>query len=170
MFTIDGLYWPWPCTIERVASVTPSDVSGMMLDRSYFNDVIGTYMSYSVSIAVPLDERDSYSELYEKLTDPVEGHVFMLPYNQGLVEISGRVDGDVSDAWVKMNTGRYWKNVRFSIRANNASKHMSLEDVITRGRTMLPELTTPQEGVTWIWHNNTWNHTVDYRNADVIAY
>ena len=37
-FSIDGLEWQYPCQITREAKLTASDISGMMLDKSYFND------------------------------------------------------------------------------------------------------------------------------------
>ena len=86
MFSIDRYSWPWPCDVERVSEMKPSKISGLMLDKNYFNDVLGTYMSYTVSIAVPPERRDEYTPLYECLTDPSDGHVFTLPYNQGTIQ------------------------------------------------------------------------------------
>lgn len=68
MITIDGYQWPVPCDIEREAEMTPSEISGMMLDKTYFNDVLGTYMRYDVSLAVPPKLEREYDEIYETLT------------------------------------------------------------------------------------------------------
>ena len=52
-FTVDGVEWNIPCTIERTAEITASEISGLLLNRNYFNDVLGTYMRYTISIAIP---------------------------------------------------------------------------------------------------------------------
>ena len=63
-WSIDGNAWNYPCTIQRVAEVTPSDISGMLLDKQYFNDVLGTWMKYTVTIAVPKDREEDYTTIY----------------------------------------------------------------------------------------------------------
>ena len=40
IWSIDGLEWNVPCQIERTSEMTPSEISGMLLDKSYFNDVV----------------------------------------------------------------------------------------------------------------------------------
>jgi hypothetical protein len=38
MFVLDGMSWDIPCDIERIAEMKASEISGMLLDKSYFND------------------------------------------------------------------------------------------------------------------------------------
>lgn len=169
MFVVDNTTWPWPCAIERVAVVRPSELSGMLLDRSYFNDVMGTYMQYSVSVAVPVAQRDFYSSLYEMLTEPVEGHRFSLPYSQGFLNVTGRVS-DVKDDYTRLpHGGLYWKGGRFTITANHPSRALSLGETITRGRSRMPEISSPDEGDAYVWTNGRWTNMASY-DADAIAY
>ena len=42
MFTVDGVTWGWPCDIERAAEMTPSQISGLMLDGSTRVDELAT--------------------------------------------------------------------------------------------------------------------------------
>ena len=72
MFTVDGMQWTFPCDIERVSEITASCISGMLLDKSYFNDVIGTFLTYSITLVVPFGEEATYATLYEIITEPVE--------------------------------------------------------------------------------------------------
>lgn len=170
MFTIDDYTWPWPCSIERAAEVRPSEISGMMLDKSWFNDVIGTYMEYTVSVAIPLDQRNMHTALYEQLTEPVDGHTFALPCNQGILQLTGRVQ-NVSDVYVRLaNGGTYWKGLSFTITANHPTKTVGLYDVITRGRAPVPEIVQPAEGDTYVWYNGRWSKSASYADADRIAY
>jgi len=169
MFTIDGITWPVPCQIERVSEVRPSQISGLLLDKSWFNDVIGTYMSYTVALAVPLDLRDRYSELYEALTAPVDGHTFTLPYDQGALTVTGRVR-DVTDRYVRLaNGGTIWKGPRFTIVSNHPSRQMSLGETLARGRSPLPELAAVQVGDIYTCTPTGWQKT-NYPNADDIPY
>lgn len=170
MFTIDGTRWPWPCAITRTAQIRASDISGQLLDKTYFNDVLGTYMEYSVQIAVPLDRVDVYNALYETLTDPVEGHTFIFPYNSSSVTITGRVE-NVGDSLVRMpNSGQYWKGINFTVLSNTPTKTKSLSETIQRGRLIVPESAVHNEGDTWIWVNGRWELSVSYRDADTTRY
>ena len=169
MFTIDGITWDYPCSIERVAEMTPSEISGMLLDKSYFNDVIGTYMQYTIRMAVPLDNRDKYETIYEALTEPVEGHTFVLPYNYSTITIVGRVES-ISDVYVRLpNGGAYWKGIQFTVVANSPSKEMGLTETITRGRSPMPDSATVEVGDVYERTANGWVKR-NYADADNISY
>lgn len=140
-FSIDGTRFNLPCSVTREADVRSSDISGMLLDKTYFNDVLGTYMKYSIQIAVPVGQEQIYSQLYEMLTEPVEGHVFVMPYNQKTLSITGRVES-VADRRYKTT----WRGIKFDVIANNPTKEMSLDEVITRGVSELPLVTPLDRG------------------------
>lgn len=166
MFSVDGLEWPWPCDVRRVAEVRSSRISGLMLDRSWFNDVLGTYMRYSVEIAVPVDRRNDYALLYETLTGPVDGHAFVLPCNQGSLQITGRVE-QVEDVYVRLPGGGVdWRGVRFTVIANHPSRQLSLGQALERGRAPLPPLAAPDEGDQYVFSNGAWTRAEVYAEAD----
>lgn len=170
MFYVDGTQWPYPCDITREAELRQSDVSGLMLDGSYYNDVLGTFMSYTVKIAVPLNHKDDYTTLYETLTDPVEGHTFVLPYNQGTIQIVGRVE-NISDVYVRLpNGGIYWNGIQFTVVSNTASKSKTQAQIVSRGMSPLPAIAEHNEGDTWVWTNGSWQLSSSYDNADVKHY
>lgn len=142
MFTIDGITWQYPCQIERTAEMTASEISGLMLDKTYFNDVIGTWMKYNLTLAVPFGKESDYYAIYDALTEPVEGHTFSFPYNNGTIALTGRVTS-VSDVWVRMpNQKNYWRGTRFEIISNHPSKTKGLEETILRGITPPPNVLT----------------------------
>lgn len=166
-FTIDGLRWDVPCKIERVAEVKPSEISGMLLDRSYFNDVLGTWLKYTVSIAVPAGMERTYVNLYEQLTEPVDGHLFVLPYNMGTISVTGRIDV-VKDQYVRKPSG-HWRGTTFTITANHPMKYNTLGEAITMGLAALPEAGSVQVGQMYTYTNNGWSLT-EYDDADLKAY
>lgn len=135
MFTIDGIEWDYPCTVERTAKVTSSEISGMLLNKQYFNDVLGTWMQYAVTVAVPFGREEEYTDLYETLTYPKDGHQFVLPYNEGTIQVTGRVSS-VSDRWVRSHN--HWRQIKFTVTANHPSKALTLGEVISTGMTPIP--------------------------------
>lgn len=170
MFTIDGMTWPYPIDVTRNAEIRSTEVSGEMLDGSYYNDVEGTYFNYTVRVAVPLNQRNMAAQYYEALVDPVDGHTFVLPYNNNTVIVVGRVE-DVSDVFVRLPNGeKYWKGLQFTVIANAPTYAYSAAELIARGRSVMPEPASPSEGDTWVWTNGAWALTVHYDDADAIRY
>ena len=138
MITIGSMTWDVPCKVVRNAEMRSSDISGVLLDRTYFNDVMGTYMSYEVSIAVPVDRLADYYSLYETLTAPVDGQTVVMPYNGDTVQVTGRIS-NVKDEYVRVPGGRHWKGITFTVIANHPTKEVSLGDVVTIGMSPIPE-------------------------------
>jgi hypothetical protein len=170
MFSIDGMQWDVPCQIVRTAEVTASEISGLLLDKSYFNDVLGTWMRYEVSVPVPFGRENDYAALYELLTEPVDGHVFVLPYNNETITVTGRVEM-VDDNWFPKagGGGSYWAGCKFVLIGNAPSKTMSLGAVIARGRTALPDVQNPEVGDAYTWNGSVWVETT-YTDADDTYY
>ena len=169
MFTLDSVQWNIPCDIDRTAEVTASEISGMMLDRSYFNDVLGTWMRYSVRLAVPADQAEAYADLYEALASPYESHTVTLPYNGTTVTLVGRIEV-VSDGSIRVNGGHHWRDTTFDIIANHPTKTMSLAGVITRGMSPWPVTVEPTIGETYMYSEDGWIPYEMYPDADGVYY
>lgn len=156
MWSVDGCSWDIPCTIERTAELTASEVSGMLLNKQYFNDVIGTFMQYSVAIAIPRGRESDYKYIYEILTNPVDAHTFVLPYNDNYIQITGRVQ-TVSDKYYRnVNGNNGWRGTKFNVIANHPSKEMSLSQVIQRGISPLPTVQHAADGDVYGWNSGAW--------------
>lgn len=166
-WSVDGNVWEIPCEIERTAEVRASEISGAMLDGSYFNDVLGTYMRYDVSLAVPYRREDDYNALYEVLTDPVDGHTFVVPYGDAEITVTGRVE-NVRDVYLRLADGTlHWEGIKFSIVANHPSKYMSLGEVMARGRSPLPDEASVSIGQSYTYTASGWQELAD---ADEVYY
>ena len=167
IWSIDGIEWSIPCQITRTAEMAASDISGVLLDKTYFNDVLGTYMKYDIAIAVPFGMEDDYTDLYETVTSPVDAHEFILPYGQTTIAITGRV-ASVSDQYVYMDgTRNYWKGFSFTVIANHPTKENSLGDVITRGMSPMPAHVIIPDGAIYEWdaQEGTWSR-IELEDAD----
>ena len=166
MIQIDGLKWEVPCDVQRTAEMTASEISGLMLDRRYFNDVLGTYMRYSVTLAVPPSMDREYLELYETLTQPVGHHAFVMPYGMGTLEITARVES-VTDTMVRMPKNKQvWRGIEFEVIANHPTKEMGLEEAIAYGFPALPEVVDIPVGTLYEATTAGWVE-VQYDDADV---
>lgn len=169
MFTVDGMLWDFPCDIDRTSEMTASEISGMLLNKQYFNDVIGTYLRYTVTLVVPFGKENQYSRLYEILTDPVDAHTFVMPYNRGNITITGRVE-NINDLYIKMPDGNvHWKGITFDVASNAPTKTHTLGEAIQRGLAPMPEVGGAQTGVLYEFDGSSWQE-VDLENADEKAY
>lgn len=167
--TIDGIEYDVKCKIVREAHVKSSDISGEMLDKTFFNDVLGTYMQYDVEFEYPLYNQGKYAKLYQVLTEPIDGHVFILPYNQGTIQLTARVEV-VRDEYEEMESGRkYWGIPAFSIIANHPTRTITLNQMITRGITAAPAEAVADDGDAYVYNGTTndWDLLTD---ADDTAY
>jgi len=169
ILTIDGVEFDVKCEVRREATVHATEISGELMDGTYFNDVDGTYYDYELYFSYPLYDRDKYAAIYEALTEPVDGHAFVLPYNNSTIEIAARVE-TVSDEQIETDSGfKFWRATRFGLYANAFSKQVSLAEVITRGRAPIPDAASPSIGDTYVWDGTEWTVT-EFPDADDIAY
>ena len=156
MFSIDGVEYQVKCTATRTAEIRESDISGLMLDGSWFRDILGTYYSYEIRLEMPLKNKGRYAALIEQLTEPVGGHQFVLPYNNDTIQITGLVE-EPEDVFVRLESGyTYWDGLKFSIAPNAPSKQLTLSESIQRGLTPLPDVQEPDIGDTYTYTENGW--------------
>ena len=117
MFTVDGVTWSIPCDIKRTSEITSSEISGLLLNKKYYNDVIGTYLKYDVKLVANPNEMADYYAIYEIITQPVGEHTFILPYNGSTVTVVGRVE-NISDVYRVFGGVPYWSGTSFSVISN----------------------------------------------------
>ncbi len=153
IWSIDGLEWTVPCQVDRTAEMRASEISGVLLDKTYFNDVVGTYMSYEVSIAVPMSMAKEYEDLYDLIITPVSGHTFVLPYGQSTITIVGRV-ASVSDQYHYMDGRRnYWLGFKFTVVSNHPTKEEDLNTVLSYGMDPMPSTIGIEDGAAFAWND-----------------
>lgn len=169
MFTLDGMQWPVPCDIARESEIRQSDISGMLLDRTIFTDILGTYMRYTVRFEVPFGSESTYNALYELLSDPVSDHTFILPYGDSWLTMTGTIE-NVQDRWIRMpGGGNHWAGATFDAVGANPVKYMTLDEAIARSTVQWPDVEDVEVGDMYKYNGAAWERVV-YRNADLIAY
>lgn len=117
MFNVDGSRFDFPCDLERSVKLESSSNSGLMLNKQYFNDVIASYVSYTVKIAIPQGQENDYARLFELLSKPVGEHLWVFPYNQTLISFYGKIDSISDKFYRKVNGRNIWRNISFSVTA-----------------------------------------------------
>ncbi len=152
MIILDGIVWDVTPEIKRISKVKSSDLSGDMMDGSYFNDVEGQYVDFECKIGVPwYYNGGKYADFYEALAAPVDGHTLIMPYNEGMMQFTVRVEV-VEDEYVRRPGGRnYWRNTTVKFISNGPTRFLDLDEVLTRGRAPLPELSEGTVGDAWIY-------------------
>lgn len=169
MFNIDGFEYNISCEIKRTAEIKSSEISGFLMDKTYLNDVYGTFMRYEIALEVPVWAQSRYAALYEILTAPIGWHTLVLPYNDTEITINAKIEV-VSDNYVGERNGRKrWRKTTFTATANHPSKTMSLEEVITTGMTPLPDAPSAQAGDLYEYTSYGWIQRF-YDDADNIYY
>lgn len=121
-FYIDGAPFTFPCSVSRNVEKRESGNSGYMLDDSYNNDLLGTYITYSVQIEIPKDKFDKYTSLYNLLAAPKSEYTFTMPYNQETITFNGRIQ-NINDKLVRVvpnGNGQLniWSGITFDIISN----------------------------------------------------
>ena len=170
ILSIDGVEYDVKCSVRRTADIRDSEISGELLNGEIFHDVLGTYYDYVISFLYPLYDQNKYAAIYEALTEPVDGHSFVLPYNNSTVTLTAKVDL-VDDEQIEMESGfKYWRALSFGLTANAPTKAVTLAGVITRGRAPLPDVASPTEGDSYTWNGNQWVEYEELPDADNIAY
>lgn len=153
--SVDGIQWDVECQIERISEIRASDISGPMLDGSYFNDVLGQYLRYDIALVCPMGMEREYAVLYEALTAPVDGHSFVLPYNNDTITITARVES-IHDVRYPVGNGQYWAGTKFTAIANHPTKTMSLNEVLTVGLSPLPSSSGVSVGDLYEYTSGGW--------------
>ena len=122
MIKVDGTTYNFPCDISRKARIVSSDVSGMLMDNTEYNDALATYYDYTIKIAVPITDMNIYAAFFEQVTAPVNSHTFTFPYNQGTKDIVAKVES-ISDRYFReVNGVQVWRSVQLNIHALRPSK------------------------------------------------
>ncbi len=139
-WSVDGMAWDIPCDIDRVANIEYSSVSGMLLNKDYLGDPWGTWLQYDVSIVVPTGRESDYASIYEILINPIADHEFVLPYNQGMIYFTGRIQNVSDSLYIEKGTlDKIWRRTKFTVIGNAPHKKVELDGTITTNGAVTPD-------------------------------
>lgn len=108
MISIDGITWDISCEIKRTVTIEETNISGMMMNKVWFSDVSGSYLSYEVQFVVPYGSETAYDSLFEVITNATGEHAIILPYAQGHVTFTGRIKTTTDRLFNGKGGANYW--------------------------------------------------------------
>lgn len=164
---IDGLSYDVKCELTRTFTVNDSDISGKMMNGTYFHDVDGTYLEYEITFKYPLWNQAKYADIIGKLNEPVASHMFVLPYDQETITLAAKVEPIADDLLELENGAQYWRNTSFTITSIAPIKSPTLAGAVSRGMPPVPTISDPTIGATYTWTGSAW---VSVEDGDDIAY
>lgn len=119
---VDNMFYDVACGVKREAREESSPISGYLMSGAYYNDIKGYAFDYTITIAIPSGYENQYFALYEKITDGLAEHSFILPYNNTMKEIKGHVQ-KIQDTYVRAdNGGGLWRAISFTITSSHIDK------------------------------------------------
>ena len=71
--------------LTRKFSVQDTDKTGRTQDGEMYRDIVGTFYNYSMTVEQMGSDRESFDSFWEAVSQPVESHVCVFPYNQTIM-------------------------------------------------------------------------------------
>ena len=85
-FLMDGIaYNVRVSKLTRKFSVQDTDRTGRTQDGEMYRDIVGTFYNYSMTVEQMGDDTESFDNFWEVISQPVESHVCVFPYNQTIM-------------------------------------------------------------------------------------
>ena len=69
----------------RKFSVQDTDRTGRTQDGEMYRDIVGTFYNYAMVVEQRDADTESFDQFWEAISQPVESHVCVFPYNQSIM-------------------------------------------------------------------------------------
>ena len=113
IFAVDGSFYNVLVPedgITRNFQIADTDNAGRAVTGEMIRDIIGTYYNYTIEIYAKPDDMESYYNLYNVLSSPVDSHLLHVPYNDGILNFKAYVTNG-QDRIKTMRDGQRWKGL-----------------------------------------------------------
>lgn len=85
-FLMDGIAYNIRVSkMTRKFSVQDTDRTGRTQDGEMYRDIVGTFYNYSMVVEQKDADTESFDQFWEAISQPVESHVCVFPYNQSIM-------------------------------------------------------------------------------------
>lgn len=119
-FLMDGIaYNVCVSKMTRKFSVLDTDKTGRTQDGEMFRDIVGTFYNYSMTVEQLGSDTDSFDAFWEAISQPVESHVCVFPYNQSTMTQRMYVTSGEQDLLRKTPEKSNWGSVTVSYIATS---------------------------------------------------
>lgn len=117
LFSIDGETFDIPLvTVKRESSVLDkyaTRTEGGDLQR----EIIGVYYNYTLTFPQLNLEREEYDRLWDKVTEPVEFHTFVVPSSSGTFSFKGYITTSGDELKRSRDGKHYWGGLSIKLIA-----------------------------------------------------
>ena len=85
-FLMDGIAYNIRVSkMTRKFSVQDTDRTGRTQDGEMYRDIVGTFYNYAMVVEQKDADTESFDQFWEAISQPVESHVCVFPYNQSIM-------------------------------------------------------------------------------------
>lgn len=124
MFTIDGQEFSSVrvSALSRGFEITDGGNEGYSLSGLHIRDIIGTYITYTITIDPDLMSPAEYDRLFEILLSPVDYHTVTFPYAQETISFEGEITSGSDNLALYEQGYNMWNNLSITFRSRRPIK------------------------------------------------
>ena len=109
--------------IKRKADFLDSEATQRLENGDMYRDLIGVYFNYDIKFEPCTPENyEDYMNLWEKLTEPVEFHDVIVPYNNTTLAFRAYFSNVADEMMLKYKEKNYWKNLTVNFKSKAPAK------------------------------------------------
>ena len=117
-FMMDGIaYNVRVSNLTRKFSVQDTDRTGRTQDGEMYRDIIGTFYNYSMTVEQMDGDVEAFDQFWEAISQPVESHVCVFPYNQVTMTQRMYVTSGEQSVISRKSTRTHWGEMEVSFIA-----------------------------------------------------
>lgn len=119
-FLMDGIaYNVRVSKMTRKFSIQDTDKTGRTQDGEMYRDIVGTFYNYAMTVAQMDGDADSFDSFWEAVSQPVESHVCVFPYNQSVMTQRMYITSGEQDLVSKTPTKNKWGEISINYVATS---------------------------------------------------
>lgn len=114
-FLMDGIaYNVRVSKMTRKFSIQDTDKTGRTQDGEMYRDIVGTFYNYSMTVEQKDGDAESFDSFWEAISQPVESHVCVFPYNQSSLTQRMYITSGEQDLVSRTPTKNEWGEISIS--------------------------------------------------------
>lgn len=111
-FLMDGIaYNVRVSKMTRKFSIQDTDKTGRTQDGEMYRDIVGTFYNYSMTVEQMDEDAESFDNFWEAISQPVESHACVFPYNQSILTQRMYITSGEQDLVSKTPTKNKWGEI-----------------------------------------------------------
>lgn len=103
-------------SLKRNFEVADEDSSGRLQNWKMYRDVAGTFINYTLQLAMKDYDYESYNSFYQAISSPVASHVIEIAYGNGVLIFDAYITKG-SDELIHKGKINIWDNLQINFIA-----------------------------------------------------